>query len=75
MDKQVTSTPTPLEIGGVWLPVFTVPPPVFNRLKPPWSICQKVVNTGQYKSEWWIEFFKWPFWWSIGVTFYILKKI
>ena len=27
----------------------------FNRLKPPWSICQKVVNTGQYESEWWIE--------------------
>ena len=27
----------------------------FNRLKPPWSICQKVVNTGQYKSEWSIE--------------------
>ena len=35
------------------------PPPVltsgFNRLKPPWSICQKVVNTGQYKFEWSIE--------------------
>ena len=35
------------------------PPPVltscFNRLKPPWSICQKVVNTGQYESEWSIE--------------------
>ena len=35
------------------------PPPVltsgFNRLKPPRSICQKVVNTGQYKSEWSIE--------------------
>ena len=32
------------------------PPPVltsgFNRLKPPRSICQKVVNTGQYESEW-----------------------
>ena len=31
------------------------PPPVlkggFNRLKPPWSICQNVVNTGQYESE------------------------
>ena len=38
------------------------PPPVltsgFNRLKPPWSICQKVVNTGQYESEWSIENFK-----------------
>ena len=35
------------------------PPPVltsgFNRLKPPRSICQKVVNTGQYESEWLIE--------------------
>ena len=35
------------------------PPPVltrgFNRLKPPRSICQKVVNTGQYESEWSIE--------------------
>ena len=38
------------------------PPPVltsgFNRLKPPRSICQKVVNTGQYESEWSIENFK-----------------
>ena len=35
------------------------PPPVltsgFNRLKQPRSICQKVVNTGQYESEWSIE--------------------
>ena len=41
------------------------PPPVltggFNWLKPPWSICQKVVNTGQYESEWSIENFKGPF--------------
>ena len=41
------------------------PPPVltggFNRLKPPRSICQKVVNTGQYESEWSIENFKRPF--------------
>ena len=29
----------------------------FNRLKPPRSICQKVVNTGQYESEWSIENF------------------
>ena len=28
------------------------------RFKPPWSICQKVVNTGQYESEWSIENFK-----------------
>ena len=27
----------------------------FNRLKPPRSIPQKVVNTGQYESEWSIE--------------------
>ena len=27
----------------------------FNRLKPPRSISQKVVNTGQYESEWSIE--------------------
>ena len=27
----------------------------FNRLKPPRSICQKVVITGQYESEWSIE--------------------
>ena len=31
------------------------PPPVltsgFNRLKPPWSLSQKVVNTGQYESR------------------------
>ena len=41
------------------------PPPVltggFNRLKPPRSICQKVVNTGQYESEWSIENFKGSF--------------
>ena len=34
-------------------------PPVltsgFNQFKPPRSICQKVVNTGQYESEWSIE--------------------
>ena len=33
----------------------------FNRLKPPLSICQKVVNTGQYESEWSIENSKGPF--------------
>ena len=41
------------------------PPPVltsgFNRLKPPRSICQKVVNTGQYESEWSLENSKGPF--------------
>ena len=35
---------------------WSKPPPVltsgFNRLKPPRSICQKVVNTGQYEYEW-----------------------
>ena len=36
------------------LPVLTSG---FNRLKPPRSICQKVVNTGQYESEWSIENF------------------
>ena len=38
------------------------PPPVltsgFNRLKPPRSISSKVVNTGQYESEWSIEHLK-----------------
>ena len=47
----------------------------FNRLKPPWSICQKVVNTGQYESEWSIEIFKWPFWWSIETLGQILCPI
>ena len=32
------------------------PPPVltggFNRLKPPWSILPKVVNSGQYSAKW-----------------------
>ena len=41
--------------------------PSFNRLKLPWSICQKVVNTGQYKSEWSIEIFERPFWWWIEI--------
>ena len=47
------------------------PPPFltggFNQLKQPWSICQKVVNTGQYESEWSIEIFKWPFRWWIEI--------
>ena len=30
----------------------------FNRLKPPQSICKKMVNTGQYESEWSIENYK-----------------
>ena len=42
-DKVGRSKPPPVLTGG------------FNRLKPPWSICQKVVNTGQYESEWSIE--------------------
>ena len=33
----------------------------FNWLKPPRSICQKVVNTSQYESEWSIENFEWSF--------------
>ena len=37
------SKPTPVLTSG------------FNRLKPPRPICQKVVNTGQYESEWSIE--------------------
>ena len=49
IDMVGRSKPPPVLIGG------------FNRLKPPRSICQKVVNTGQYESEWLIENFKWPF--------------
>ena len=37
------SKPTPVLTSG------------FNRLKPPRSLGQKVVNTGQYESEWSIE--------------------
>ena len=55
------------------------PPPVltsgFNRLKPPRSKCQKVVNTGQYESEWSIEFFKLPFWCSIEISCQVLHSI
>ena len=46
----------------------------FNRLKLHWSICQKVVNTGQYESKWWIENFKW--WTEIlgqGLCWHLLK--
>ena len=61
------------------------PPPVltsgFNRLKPPRSISQKVVNTGQYESEWSIEKSKGRFLvnWDICsgfmfYTIYLLKK-
>ena len=49
--------------------------PGFNQLKPPRSICQKVVNTGQYESEWSIEIFKWPFWWSIEILGQVLRSI
>ena len=49
-------------IPFIYIPVKvgrSKPPPVltsgFNRLKPLRSICQKVVNTGQYESEWSIE--------------------
>ena len=49
--------------------------PCFNRLKPPWSICKKVVNTGQYKSKWSIEIFKWPFWWWIEILGQDLRSI
>ena len=55
------------------------PPPVltggFNRLKPPWSMCQKVVNTGQYESEWSIEILKWQFWWWIEILGQVLCSI
>ena len=58
---------------------WSKPPPVltsgFNRLKPPRSICQKVVNTGQYESEWSIENFKWPFWLSIEILGQVLHSI
>ena len=50
------------------------PPPVltsdFNRLKLSRSICQKVVNTGQYESEWSIENSKRPF---CGVLRYLYR--
>ena len=55
------------------------PPPVltsgFNRLEPPRSICQKVVNTGQYESEWLIENFKWLFWLLIEILGQVLHSI
>ena len=57
----VTDSPTIEEFSKVGR---SKPPPVltsgFNRLKPPWSICQKVVNTSQYEYEWSIENL-WPF--------------
>ena len=57
-------------LGRTFMTRFKVgqskPPPVltssFNRLKPPRSICKKVVNTGLFESEWLIEIFKRPFW-------------
>ena len=51
--KMVFDTPLFHKVGR------SKPPPVltsgFNRLKPSRSICQKVVNTGQYEPEWSIE--------------------
>ena len=52
-------------LGGRNPPPPPPPPPPVK--KPPWSICQKVVNTGQYESEWSIVIFKWPLWWSIEI--------
>ena len=47
----------------------------FNRLKQPWSICQKVVNTGQYESEWSIENSKGRFCGGLRILyrFYVLS--
>ena len=47
----------------------------FNRLKPPRSICQKVVNTGQYESDWSIENSKGRFCGELRslYTFYVLS--
>ena len=47
----------------------------FNRLKPPRSICQKVVNTGQYESEWSIENSKGRFYGGLRYLyrFYVLS--
>ena len=46
---------------------------IFYVLKLPLSICQKVVNTGQYESEWSIGIFKRLFRWLIyKFRFYIL---
>ena len=65
--------------GGGGKVGWSKPPPVitsgFNRLKPPRSICQKVVNTGQYESEWSIVIFKWPFWWLIEILGQVLHSI
>ena len=47
----------------------------FNRLKLPQSICQNVVNTGQYESEWSIEIFKWAFWCWIETLGQVLCSI
>ena len=46
---------------GMFCPGMFCPAPV----KTARSICQKVVNTGLYESEWLIEIFKRPFWWLI----------
>ena len=62
-DKVGQSKPPPVLTGG------------FNRLKPPRSICQKVVNIGQYEYEWLIEIFKRAFWWWIEILGQILCSI
>ena len=69
--RTLVGTIVGFEVGPHYLYISCIkvgrskPPPVltsgFNHLKPPWSVCQKVVNTGQYESEWSIENFKWPF--------------
>ena len=71
--QNVNISPIQIQVGR------SKPPPVltsgFNRLKSPWSICQKVVNTGQYGSEWSIENSKGRF--CVGLRylyrFYILS--
>ena len=58
-DRDLESVDNPTSAPAVdkvwWLKPSPVLTGSFNRLKPTRSICQKVVNTGQYKSELSIE--------------------
>ena len=61
--------------NGPWQGRAVETTPGFNWLKPPRSICQKGVYTGQCEFDWSIEFFKWPFWWWIEILGQVLRSI
>ena len=63
---------------GIFLDTQGQLTPSLGGQKYPWltrSICQKVVNTCQNKSEWSIEIFELRFWWWIEILGQVIHSI